>query len=99
MDAKHKIERYNGCDWTDVAYRLGYTDPSCDEDCWRFIESYDDLDGLEDALRAHLVAMLSNHSDNTLGHEKPVWDAILNIPHREPAFIRLAFPLIKYMWV
>lgn len=99
MDAERKIDRYTGSDWTDIAYRLGFEDGPgvLDEDYYAFIEAR--LETAEDAIRGHLAAMLANHSDTALGYERGVWEALLDIPEGEPAFLRMVWPLIKYAWV
>lgn len=89
---------YSGTDWTDIAARLGYTGND-DEDAHKWITDKLHLPEAEDAIRNHLMAMVNSHDDNTLGHEQLVWDALMQIPYGEPAFVRMAYPLIRFMWV
>lgn len=92
------MREFKGSDWTEIATRLG-SQSTDDEDCHKYITERLHTPEAEREIRQHLQAMINHWHADTLGYEKNIWDALLSIPAGEPAFIRMAYPLIRMMWV
>ncbi len=87
-----------GCDWTNIAYDLGCPEPSDDEECYKYLVDRLDRPETEDTIRMHLAGLIDNHPDDEIGYELFVWRGLLEIPRGDFAFMRLASPLIRFMW-